>query len=196
MLVVIGIIAALVAATVGGYSAVTRNAEQTKCRELVANVATALSALYQDEGIWPKRLAANGESGGKLDESTAPALKKYFSLTLDSSGAPTGLDRFGIVTPWALAIIKRNGTAASKSSAVSNSARGQMTIDDHVLHYAVDLDGDGIINGASVGGEGIRIRATAAVWCGGKDGFVEPYTKGLKADDIYSWSPGQTRAVR
>lgn len=196
MLVVVAIIAALVAATVGGYSAVTRTAEQAKCRELVSNVATALSALYQQEGSWPKRLTVAGEMGGKLDERAIPALKKYFSLTLDSSGKPTGFDRFGIVTPWAVAAIKRSGTAASASTAVSQGAHGEMTIADHILHYAVDVDGDGVVSGVNVGGEGIKVRASAVVWCGGKDGFVEPYTKGLKADDIYSWTPGQTRAVK
>ena len=45
MLVVIGIIAALIAAAIGSYSGVTRAAEKAKCRELVAQVATALTTL-------------------------------------------------------------------------------------------------------------------------------------------------------
>ena len=44
-------------------------------------------------------------------------------------------------------------------------------------------------------GETIRVRATAAVWCAGKDGRLENYRDGLKSDDVYSWTVGQTRGV-
>ena len=43
MLVVIGIIAVLVGASIGGFSAMTKTAEKAKCQELVSNVATALT---------------------------------------------------------------------------------------------------------------------------------------------------------
>ena len=45
MLVVIGIIAVLVGASIGGFSAMTRTAERAKCQELVSNVATVLCIL-------------------------------------------------------------------------------------------------------------------------------------------------------
>lgn len=196
MLVVMGIIAALVAASIGGYAGITASAERTKCQELVSNVATALSVLYQREGSWPKRIAVNGETGGRLDEIAATGLKGYFAMSTDGSGNLNGLDKFGIVSPWATAVIKRRGSEAAKNTAVSQAKRGEMTIDDHVLRYAVDTDGDGVIKGAMIGGERVDVRAVAIVWCGGKDGYIEGYSKGLKSDDIYSWTVGQTRNVK
>ena len=192
MLVVIGIIAVLVGASIGGYSAMTKTSEKAKAQELVSNVATALTALFQQEGVWPKRLAQNGATDGKLDAKTAYALvagkTAYFSLTKKGTQLG-GHDRFGIVSPWAMQAIKRLGDKASLGSAV-----GSATIDDHVLHYALDLDGDGRILGASVGGKSVDIRATAAVWCCGKDGVIAPYPS--RSDDVYSWTPGQTRDVQ
>ena len=207
MLVVIGIIAILIGATVGGYSAMTKTAEKTQAQELVSNVATALTALFQDEGVWPKRLAAQGKSDGKLDAKTAYALvagtTKYLSLTTEGNQL-AGHDRFGIVSPWAAKVVRRLGASASLSSKV-----GTMTVDDHILHYALDLDGDGRILGANVGGRSVDIRATAAVWCAGKDGVVDPYpyaggsaqkganaARGQRSDDVYSWAPGQTKDVQ
>ena len=194
MLVVIGIIAILIGASLAGYSSMTRTADRARCQELVSNAATALTALFQNEGSWPKRLAKNGATDGKLDEDAAYALvsngRSYFSLTKDGSKLG-GHDRFGIVTPWAQSVIKSLGTSASKSSKV-----GSMTVDDHILHYALDLDGDGRILGASVGGKSIDVRATAIVWCCGKDGRMEAYSKGLRSDDVYSWTKGQTQNVR
>ena len=209
MLVVIGIIAVLVGASVAGYTKMTKSAEKAKCQELVSNVATALTAMFQQEGVWPKRLASQGKTDGKLDAQTAYALvageTAYFSLTKDDKQL-AGNDRFGIVTPWAAAAVKRAGTGASLGTAV-----GTMTVDDHILHYALDLDGDGKILGASVGGQAVDIRATAAVWCCGKDGVISPYpyagggsadggaNKGgghNRCDDVWSWTPGQTKDVQ
>lgn len=197
MLVVIGIITVLIGASIGGFSQMTKSAEKAKAQELVSNVATALSALFQQEGAWPKRLAANGGSDGELNEKTAYALvagtTKYLSLTTEN-GKLAGLDRFGVVTPWATAVIKRKGTAASLSDKVS----GTTTVQDHILHYALDLDGNGVVE-ANVGGEAVKIRATAAVWCigksGGNRGKPWPYAKGRTAGDVYSWTYGQTQQV-
>ena len=196
MLVVVGIIAALIAAAIGSYSGVTRAAEKAKCRELVAQVATALATLYQREGNWPKILALQGKTDGKLDAETAIALKDYFGLNVDDNGKLAGYDRFGIVTPWAQTVIRRNGKDATLQMTVSASKHGEHTVDDHILHYAIDLDGDGIIDGAMVGGESVDVRATAIVWCAGKDGYMEPYSKGVKRDDVHSWTPGQTQKVK
>jgi len=213
MLVVIGIIAVLVGASIGGYSAMTKSAEKARCQELVSNVATALTALFQEEGSWPKTLAKEGSTDGKLDEDVAKALVlkrrygiKYFSLTTDGNKLG-GHDRFGIVTPWAQTVIKAQGQSATKSSKV-----GSKTVDDHILHYALDLDGDGRITGANVGGRSVDVRATAIVWCCGKDGVIDPYpygqgggnggkgstsrASGGKTDDVYSWTPAQTRDVQ
>ena len=208
MLVVMGIIAVLIGASIGGYSAMVKSAERARCQELVSNVAVALTALFQNEGVWPKRLAREGATDGKLDENTAYALvsngRTYFSLTKDGSKLG-GHDRFGILTPWAQAVVKRLGSSATKGSKV-----GSMTVDDHILHYALDLDGDGRILGASVGGRSVDVRATAIVWCCGKDGVIAPYPYGPGAaggkgssdasggmtDDVYSWTPAQTRDVQ
>lgn len=195
MLVVIGIIAALIAASLVGYSSMLASAERTKAQELVSNVATALTAIFDADGIWPKSLRTNGGTGGPLDENAAYVLgsRGYLSLTRDDSNKKlAGVDRFGIVTPWATAVIKNRGSSASLSTIVS----GDKTIKDHQLQYAIDLDGDGIINDVSVGGESISVRATAIVWCAGKDGKMEAYSKGLKSDDVYSWNVGQTRNVK
>lgn len=199
MLVVVGIIAVLVGASIGGFAKMTKSAEKAKAQELVSNVATALTALFQQEGAWPRRLARNGSSDGELNAETAYALvagtTKYLSLTVEN-GKLAGLDRFGVVTPWATAAIKRKGTAASLSDRVF----GSTTVKDHILHYALDLDGDGIIKGANVGGEAVDIRATAAVWCigksGGNKGQPWSYSKGRRADDVYSWTLGQTQQVK
>ena len=200
MLVVIGIIAVLIGASLGGFSAMTKSAEKAKGQELVSNVATALTALFQQEGNWPKRLATNGQSDGQLDKDAALPLAKggYLSLTTTGSGKEmklAGLDRFGVVTPWAAAVIKRRGSSAAESDFV-----GTATVKDHILHYALDLDGDGIIKGASVGGESVDIRATAAVWSIGKSGGDKgkpwPYSVGRRKDDLYSWTVGQTKEVQ
>lgn len=210
MLVVIGIIAILIGAGIGGYSHMIQSAEKTRCQELVSNVATALTALFQQEGCWPPRLAEGGATDGELDEKAALALAKggYFSLSTDSPSNPrhatklTGHDRFGILSPWAMSLVKRRGDKANESDAVN----GQTTVRDHRLHYALDLDGDGIIKGATVGGRSVNVRATAIVWCGGKDGLIDPYSAngrernpkakaGQLSDDVYSWTPGQTKDV-
>lgn len=215
MLVVIGIIAILMGASIGGFSSMTRSAEKTRAQELVSNVATALTALYQQEGNWPKSLAGN--NGGKDGELTAvaalPLAKgKFFSLTTDSPSNPSqatklmGLDKFGILSPWGTAIVKRKGTSASEGDVKPGEK-------DYRLHYALDLDGDGLILGANVGGRSIDVRATAIVWCSGKDGIFDPYpygkgggsgqaggnsknVAGKRSDDVYSWTPGQTQDVK
>jgi len=203
MLVVIGIIGILMAASLAAFTKMTKSAEKARAQELVSNVATALTALFQQEGCWPPRLLNQGKTDGRLDENAALALAKggYFSMSTDNPGNPkhatklTGHDRFGIVTPWATALIKRKGDSAK----VGDKVDGVATINNHVLHYALDLDGDGIIKGASVGGESVNVRATAIVWCigksGGKNGDPWPYKEGLRKDDLYSWTLGQTKDV-
>lgn len=200
MLVVIGIIVALMGVTLASVSTFLKSAEKARCRELVSNTATALAVLFQREGAWPRSLRQGHSSNNLLDEKAALPLAKggYMTLTTnnekDKSKATqlAGYDRFGIVTPWALAEIKRRGSSASLSTKVS----GGGTIQDHILRYAIDLDGDGVISGVQVGGETVDIRANAVVWCCGKDGKIEAYSEGLKADDIYSWTVGQTKGVQ
>ena len=208
MLVVIGIIAVLISASFGGYSAMTKAAEKARAQELVYNVATSLTALFQKEGSWPRALASRGATDGELDKDAALPLAKggYFSLQVQGEGKNQklfGNDRFGILSPWAAALVKRRGASAQLSDIVNGTA----TVRDHILHFALDLDGDGIIRGASVGGKAIDLRATAAVWCGGRDGSIDPYphagggkaknkkSASGKSDDVYSWTPGQATEV-
>lgn len=199
MLVVIGIIVILIGASIGGYSKMTKSAERAKAQELVANVATALTVYFQQEGCWPNRILTEGKTDGLMNENIALILSKkgLFSVTTGNDGKPDGVDQFGILTPWAAQALKRAGKSGSKSTKVTGS---QTKVEDHILHFAVDIDGDGIINGASVGGEAVDIRATAAVWCIGKSGGDKgkpwPYKQGRKKDDLYSFSYGQTQNVR
>lgn len=213
MLVVIGIIAVLIAASLVGFSKMSASAERAKEQELVNNVATALAALFQQEGAWPRRLAIKGATNGKLDAETAFALvangRNYLSLANDGTQL-TGFDKFGIVTAKAWQTIKRLGARADLSSVVAGSSG---TVDDHILHYALDLDGDGIVDNASVGNVSVSVRAPAIVWSCGKDGVLSPYpygngggnsggkgandSKGAdRNDDVYSWTPGQTRKIK
>lgn len=185
MLVTIGIIAALVAASLGGYSMVTKAAEKARAQDLVQQVALALMTMYEDnKGVWPKRLALVGEKGAELDPDRAYEFVsgegKYLSLSA-SGGKLTGYDRFGILSPWGVAVLKQRGANASDEAI------------RHRLWFAVDGDGDGMIKGVSVGGEPLDVRATAIVWCAGKDGKIKPYSKGVRSDGVYSWTLGQTK---
>ena len=192
MLVVIGIIAILSGASVAGFSKMRASAERAKAQELCSQVKTALESIWADDGVWPKTIRDKSSAADSiLDEEVAYVLAKRgkMSLTYDSqstSRKTTGLDRFGILSPWGADAVRRKGGDVSLSTRV-----GKKTLKDHLLRFKVDLDGDGIVNGASVGGESIDIRATVAVWCAGKDGEMKPYRKGLKSDDVYSWLPGQ-----
>ena len=196
MLVVIGIIATLVGASLAGFNKIKKSADRAQAQELVSNVATALTAMYDKDGLWPKRFREAGEQGGVLDKDTALVLanRGYMALTMRNNKL-SGNDRFGILTPWAAKYVSRN-LNASKDDTVS----GKSTVEKQLLHFAVDVDGDGKIIGANVGGETVNIRATAAVWCVGKSGGDEngdvwPYSTGRCKDDVHSWTYGQTQGV-
>ena len=198
MLVVIGIIAVLTAASVAGFSKMQATAERTKIQELVSNAATALNVLYQERGKWPKslRTASGAPTCGQLDKTAAVPLADYMSLNCnrDSQSHPielVGNDRMGIVDHWAAAVVKRKGTSVSESDAVLHSG----TVKEHILYYAIDLDGDGIVE-AKVGEDTVKIRANAVVWAAGKDGEITGYSGSAarakaNLDNVYSWSRGQ-----
>lgn len=171
MLVVIGIIVTLMGASIAGYSAMMGSAEETKTHELVSNVATALMAIYQREGYWPKRLVEGASGENLLDENAALPLakKNYLSLAIED-GKLVGFDKFGVLSPQGVAIMKRKGSKVTKEE-----------VKDYILKYAIDEDGDGITEHP----DGLRIRATACVWCdspkkksAGKKAKVESWTKG------------------
>jgi len=186
MLVTLSIIIVLIAASIGSYSGITKAAEKARARDLAQQIAQALSSLYENEnGQWPKLLASVGETGDVLNDLRGYCLvsgeTQYLSLQA-SGGKLVGYDRFGVLDPWGTAIAKRKGSSTTLAD-----------VQDHLYHFAIDADGDGIIKGVQVGGSTLNIRATAVVWCGGKDGKIESYRKGLRGDDIYSWAEGQTR---
>lgn len=201
MLVVIGIIAVLMGTAVGGYSFATKRAQAARGRELVSNTATALNLLFQRDGMWPSALRTEADSGaGRLTARAAAclAVKNLMSLTYtkvekdgESYYTLSGLDRCGIVTPWAAATLKQAGNGGSESTTVQMGG----TVKDHQLYYALDKTGEGIVE-ANVGGETLRIRANAVVWSIGPSGGDEnhrprPYSKGRRSDDIYSWTASQ-----
>lgn len=194
MLVVIAIIATLIAASVGVYSSVTARAQNARCLELVSNVATALNALYQRENRWPPALvkASNDGRGGQLTKEGAACLAVHNLLSLsyttrEQDGETiyelSGLDRCGIVTPWATETLKRLPPGKSGLDArVKIGGKDVGKVSDHVLHFSIDIDGDGIVEIEQASGSTLKIRGTAAVWYKGPKG---------NKDDIISWTAAQ-----
>lgn len=203
MLVVIGIIAILSGSLIIGMGRVQKTAQKTKAQETVSNTATALGIIFQTEQNWPKKLI-NG-SGNQLTASISHVFVRFKLLGLSydtktynaSAKSGTirllGIDSCGIVDPWAAAVLKRSKAAMSGENAgLTLPVATGKTVQDHILWYAVDVDGDGITE-ASVGGANVRVRAPAIVWCAGADGVLGPYGQHSKEgqDDVYSWSRGQ-----
>ena len=190
MLVVIGILAILIGAGMTTFSSATRKAQQARAREVVSNVATALEAIYQREGSFPRRVLAAGGSDGEMTPEVAYELAKRNAMTLtyDSSSKKTiAADRCGILTPWGQEVVRRKGNSGVADGTKVPSGG---TIKDHRVHFAVDTEGRGYVN-ASVGGETVRIRASAVAWCCGRDGKEYKYSDGLRHDCSYSWSRQQ-----
>lgn len=212
MMVVIGIIAVLAAASIGGYSFATKQAQKARGREIVSNAATALNALFQRQSFWPPTLVKEAQGEHRLSAEAGAVLAVNGLMALShtvqygSSGEKiyklSGLDRCGIVDPWGADVLKRAAENASPSSLYVPSGG---TVKDHILYFAIDTDGDGITE-ASVGGVPVRVRSNAIVWCAGMDGVEAPYPygenahaskggqsrdKGRVSDDIYSWLPRQ-----
>lgn len=197
MLVVIGIIATLMGIAVVGFGGMTKRAQRAKTQELVSNAATALTMIFQEKKMWPKPIV-EGMSQKQLNRDVCAAFVRHGSSGLlgisyknekgedgvtrrvvDSQSA----DRFGLITPQAAAVVRRT-SGASLSTKVPTGG----TIADHILHYSVDLDGDGLTEVTS-GGRTMKVRATACVWSFGADGAESPSRS--RGDDVYSWRPDQ-----
>ena len=199
MLVVIGIIAVLSAASILGYSTVMKSSKKAKTQELVSNAATALTQiLSKSDGVWPEDLLERVNDGnGILDEKTSRVFIRYdlMGLSYNQRAAAgnvnqyrlTGKDRCGIVDSEAEAVLKRNANA-TESTKVSTGG----TVKDHILYFAIDEDGDGITEARVEKGGTLKIRATAVVWAAGSDGEVDYSTYG-RNDDVYSWRPAQVK---
>ena len=193
MLVVIGIIAVLAAASMVGYTRIIKSARKTRNVELVSNVATALTHILAKEGAWPELLLQNG-SNGQLDKNVAKVFIPYNLLGLsynqrtgsEGNYTLTGKDRCGIVDAEAEAVLKRNKKANEGTSVPSGR-----NVQEHILYYAIDEDGDGFTNVMlKDSGMQLKIRATAVVYAAGPNG-TEEYNLLGRNDDVYSWRPSQ-----
>lgn len=192
MLVVLGILAVLIGASLAAFTSSTKKAQKAKGQELVHNVATALEKIYQEEGSWPRRILAGSNNENGIDEKIAYTIAKHNGLSLsydDTKKETTALDQCGVVSPWAQDVIRRKkGQGVSEGTKVPSGG----TIKTHRLRYAVDTDGRGLVT-ANVEGESVTIRGSVAVWCAGYDGTFEKYKTGLRKDDIYSWGRDQVK---
>ena len=199
MLVVIGIIAILAGASMLGYSKIVKSAKKAKTQELVSNAATALThVLSKCDGVWPEDLLLRVSGGnGLLDADTAKIFIRFNLLGLSynqqsakgdvSQYKLTGKDRCGVVDADAEAVLKRS-TRASEGSSVPTGGKVQ----DHILYFAIDEDGDGFTEAQVEGGGTLKIRATAVVWAAGPDGKVDYGSLG-RNDDVYSWNRSQIK---
>ncbi len=192
LLVVIGILGILIAVLVPGVMGAIEKARDGKCLEIVKETQTALTHLFNENGVWPPVLRQNSNTVAGLNATAAYPLAASAGMALSYdtySERLTAGDRFGILTPWAEAVVKEKGSSCSESTPVP-SVGG--TIADHRLRYAVDFDGDGTIESVNVPGtvssakhaKTVNVRATAAVWCRGRSGKV-----------IMSWTDGDTEGA-
>lgn len=211
MLVVVGIISILSAASIAGFSFATKQAQKARGREIVSNAATALNILFQRQSFWPPILVKEAGGEHRLSAEAGAVLAKNGLMPLSyttryGQGGEvlyvlSGLDRCGIVDPWGADVLKRASESASPSSLYVPSGG---TVKDHILYFAIDEDGDGITE-ATVGGVSVKVRSNAIVWSAGMDGVEAPYPyeggsgskggqardRGRVSDDIYSWQPWQ-----
>lgn len=196
MLIVIGIIAILTGAAMTGFRGAVEKAQVAKCQELVHNVSTALVKVFQDNGSWPSRIISAGQGSGEMTAEIGGELARRKALSLnyrlvenEETGEKVyklvGLDQCGVVSPWAAEVVKRK--AANGNVSLNEPVPGGGTIRDHVLRFSVDDDEDGLVKVSYEGGKSVTVRASAAVWCCGRDG------KFGTRDDIKSWAKGQEK---
>lgn len=185
MLIVIGIIAVLSIVAMTTYRGVINQAQKTRAEEIVHETYTALMQVMQVDDAWPQEIYKEGSSGnGELTPEVAYVLanRGVRSAKIKSNSNLTGgLDKFGIVDPWADDVIKAKFKAnVSLETKVSSGG----TIRDHRLRFAIDDDYNGIVE-VKEKGMSARVRGSCAVWGAGKDGIFGT------ADDLRSWSKGQ-----
>ena len=200
LMVVIGIIAIISGAMMMGFGRITKSAQRAKAVEAVSNAASALPILRQKNGrAWPKIILDYEGADGQGKGMVVDVAKKFAEKGLlgvssknpnPASGpadyTPIGLSRCGVVDPWAEAVLKR-----PKSDASTKVPSGG-TVQDHIIYYAVDRDGDGFTE-ASVGGQNVKVRAEAIAWCAGADGVIAPYANRGRSDDIHSWDAAKEK---
>ena len=197
ILVVITILGVLMVVLVTSFGGARKKAEKAKCQELVSQVATVFMAIYDTgvgdrEGMWPEPLLENSNSERGIDTKVGLYLAKHgMGLSVsDDGGRLIGKDQCGVLSPWAEKVMqgRKNDGAVKDDTFVPSGG----TIESHRLRYA--LCGErGKVQGANVGGEKVDIDVKVAVWCCGADGKIEPYSKGRRGDDVYSWDYGKVR---
>ena len=202
MLVVIGIISVLSGALIMGIDRVRKTAQRSKAQEVVSNTATALGIIFQKEMGWPQLLL--NWSGKQLEAEPSHVFvrfnllglsydsKSYNASTRKGTITLVGADRCGVVDPWATAVLKRKTSSTERDGLALKVDTGG-TVQDHILWFAIDDDGDGITEVNIPGSPAIKVRAPACVWGAGADGVLGKYGRRDKAadDDVYSWSRGQ-----
>ena len=201
LMVVIGMIAIISGALMMGFGRITKSAQRAKAVEAVSNAAQALSILRQkSSSAWPKVILDYGGADGQGKGMVVDVAKKFAEKALLSvscknpspkSGetadyTPIGLSRCGVVDPWAENVLKR------PRSELSTKVPSGGTVQDHIIYYAVDRDGDGITE-ATIGGQNIKVRAEAIAWCAGADGVIAPYANRGRSDDVYSWDAAKEK---
>jgi len=202
ILVVMGIIATLAAVSIATTVGLTKRARRQHEIQLVGDVAAALGYIYQQSGLWPDTLVKAMEKTPAIldaDACATPALFNALKLAKkhvgnDEFGNPqyklVGSDRFGLVTPYATAVVKRS-SKATRTTAVPTGG----TIEDHTLRFAMDLDGDGITE-VKMADKTVKVRAVVCVWSPGPDGKDQGYAALGKSDDVTSWRRDQEKRTR
>ncbi len=192
MLVVLCIIGIIMGALLAGFGHVTRAAQKARAQELVSNVVTSLTIMLQTNGVWPSDYnnalklygGKDGNSAGCVENvARVFASRGLMGVNIDNSTLK-GVDKFGIVSPWAQNVLKRSQSANASTPVPTGG-----TIRDHIIYYAIDTDLDGIVE-AKVCGDNVKVRGSAIAWCAGADGKLgSSYRKRTKEnqDNVYSW---------
>ena len=193
MLVVIGIIGILIAAASSSYVGIIRKAQGARAQELVHNVQTALEAALQKDDAWPVAVLAEGKGGnGEVNAEVGAALARrgLMSLTYrtqeingETKYILSGLDRYGVLSPWAQDVVKRRLTSGGVSDSTPVPQGG--TIKSHRLRFAVDPEYLGKTQVSPENGKAVTVRAMCCVWCAGYDGVFGT------EDDVKSWNARQ-----
>lgn len=193
MLIVIAIIATLSATGIFAYGKAIEKAQSAKLRELIGEVQTALVQVMQKDDSWPRVIINEAQSGnGQLTPEVGGILAKRGVITLTYEKTTqdgtayyrlTGLNKFGILTPWADDVVKRKIKSGNFSLTTRVPSGG--TIESHRLRFAIDSDFNGKVDVRGEGGISATVRASACVWSAGKDGVF-----GTR-DDVKSWTEGQ-----
>ena len=192
MLVVIGIIAILSGALLMGFGRVTKAAQRAKAVEMVSQVAQAFPILRQkNDGVWPTVFSKCGGADGSGKGMTEDVAKKFAEFNMlgiaKDGNTLVGINRCGVVDPWAEAVLKR-----SKGASIATKVPSGGTVQSHIIYFAIDEDGDGVTV-ANVGGQAVQVRAEAIAWCAGADGEIAPYSQRGRSDDVYSWDKAKEK---